>query len=95
MLPLRLSSKATRKNLNKISRDRQKNSISAYPLLRCVLMNYYINFPTKENMNVFHEASAEFEASLILGYIKSLNISEASKKQVLDGVLNHLKANPR
>lgn len=58
-------------------------------------MNYYINFPTKENMNVFHEASAEFEASLILGYIKSLNMSEASKKQVLDGVLNHLKANPR
>ena len=58
-------------------------------------MNYYINFPTKENMNVFHEASAEFEASLILGYIKNLNISEASKKQVLDGVLNHLKVNPR
>ena len=58
-------------------------------------MNYYINFPTKENMNVFHEASAEFEASLILEYIKNLNISEASKKQVLDGVLNHLKVNPR
>lgn len=58
-------------------------------------MNYYINFPTKENMSLFHEASAEFEASLILGYIKSLTISEASKKQVLEGVLNHLKVNPR
>ena len=95
MLPLRLSSKATRKNPNKINQDRQKNSISAYLLLRCVQMNYYINFPTKENMNLFHDASAEFEASLILGYIKSLNISEASKKQVLEGVLHHLEINPR
>lgn len=58
-------------------------------------MNYYINYPTKENMNLFHEASAQFEASLILGYIKSLNISEASKKQVLEGVLHHLSLNPR
>lgn len=58
-------------------------------------MNYYINYPTEENMELFHERCAQFEASLILGYIKNLDISEASKKQVLEGVLNHLKANPR
>lgn len=58
-------------------------------------MNYYINFPTQENMELFYQRSAQFEAGIILEYIRCFNISEQDKKQVLDGVLNHLKANPR
>lgn len=58
-------------------------------------MNYYINFPQKENIALFYQRSAQFEAEIILKYIRSLNISERDKKQVLEGVLNYLQANPR
>lgn len=58
-------------------------------------MNYYINYPTEENMELFHERCAQFEAGIIFEHIRSLDISQHGKKQVLEGVLNHLKANPR
>lgn len=58
-------------------------------------MNFYVNLPTEENMDFFHERCAQFEAGIVLEYIKSLDISNHAKKQVLEDALDYLKANPR
>lgn len=58
-------------------------------------MNFYVNLPTKKNMDNFHKCCAQFEAGIMLEYIKSLDMSNHEKKQILEGVLDYLKANPR
>lgn len=58
-------------------------------------MNFYVNLPTKENMNSFHERCAKFEAGILFEYIKSLEICNNEKKQILESALEHFKTNPR
>ncbi len=58
-------------------------------------MNFYVNLPTEENMDLFYERCAQFEAGIVLEYIKSLDASNYAKKQILEGALDYLKANPR
>lgn len=58
-------------------------------------MNYYINYPTQENMPLFHERCAQFEAGILFESVRRLKISQQGQKQVLEEVLQRLKANPR
>lgn len=57
-------------------------------------MNFYVRFPTEENMSEFENRCAEFKSYLIIEKIKRLNISEFDKQQTLQYMITHLKENP-
>ncbi len=54
-------------------------------------MNYYIRYPSEENMHILNERCAEFKSILIVETIKQLDISETDKKKTYEHVLEYLK----
>lgn len=55
-------------------------------------MELYVNMPTTdEGKKMLNEAMAKVQATLILKAIDDLNISNQSKKKVLQGILKELE----
>lgn len=54
-------------------------------------MNYYVRFPSDNNINVLNDRCAEFKSFLIVETIKSLDISEENKREVLKHMSDYLK----
>lgn len=55
-------------------------------------MKVFVNFPDlEEDKEELENRVANFHATLLIEKIKQLNISDASKKELLNSVLEHLK----
>ena len=55
-------------------------------------MKVFVNFPDlEEDKKELENRVANFHATLLIEKIKQLNISDASKKELLNSVLEHLK----
>lgn len=55
-------------------------------------MELYVNMPTTdEGKKMLNEAIAKVQATLVLKAIDDLNISNQSKKKVLQGILKELE----
>lgn len=55
-------------------------------------MELYVNMPTTdEGKKMLNEAMAKVQATLVLKAIDDLNISNQSKKKVLQGILKELE----
>lgn len=54
-------------------------------------MNYYVRFPSEDNINILNDRCAEFKSFLIVETIKRLNISEENKRETLKHMSDFLK----